>query len=50
MRPRILVVDDDPLYTEAATTILARDGRVEVVGCAKDGVATLVAAAPAAKA
>ena len=37
MRPRILVVDDDPLYTEAATTILARDGRVEVVGCAKDG-------------
>ena len=37
MKPRILVVDDDPLYTEAVTTILALDGRVEVVGCANDG-------------
>jgi DNA-binding NarL/FixJ family response regulator len=37
MKPRILVVDDDPLYTEAATAILAEDGRVEVVGCAGNG-------------
>jgi DNA-binding NarL/FixJ family response regulator len=37
MKPRILVVDDDPLYTEAATAILAEDGRVEVVGCAENG-------------
>jgi DNA-binding NarL/FixJ family response regulator len=37
MKPRILVVDDDPLYTEAATAILAQDGRVEVVGSANDG-------------
>jgi DNA-binding NarL/FixJ family response regulator len=37
MKPRILVVDDDPLYTEAVTAILALDGRVEVVGCANDG-------------
>jgi DNA-binding NarL/FixJ family response regulator len=37
MKPRILVVDDDPLYTEAAATILAQDGRVEVVGYANDG-------------
>jgi DNA-binding NarL/FixJ family response regulator len=37
MKPRILVVDDDPLYTEAATAILAQDGRVEVVGYASDG-------------
>ena len=37
MKPRILVVDDDPLYTEAATAILAQDGRVEVVGCAENG-------------
>jgi DNA-binding NarL/FixJ family response regulator len=37
VKPRILVVDDDPLYTEAARTILAQDGRVDVVGCANDG-------------
>jgi DNA-binding NarL/FixJ family response regulator len=37
VKPRILVVDDDPLYTEAAMTILAQDGRVEVVGYANDG-------------
>jgi DNA-binding NarL/FixJ family response regulator len=37
MKPRILVVDDDPLYTEAAVAILGHDGRVEVVGCASDG-------------
>ncbi len=37
MKPRILVVDDDPLYAEAATTILVQDGRVEVVGCAGNG-------------
>jgi DNA-binding NarL/FixJ family response regulator len=37
MKPRILVVDDDPLYTEAAEAILAQDGRVEVVGCAGNG-------------
>jgi DNA-binding NarL/FixJ family response regulator len=37
MKPRILVVDDDPLYTEAAEAILAQDGRVEVVGCGGNG-------------
>jgi DNA-binding NarL/FixJ family response regulator len=37
VKPRILVVDDDPLYTEVATAILAEDGRVEVIGCASDG-------------
>ena len=37
MKPRILVVDDDPLYVEASSAILAEDGRVEVVGCAGDG-------------
>jgi DNA-binding NarL/FixJ family response regulator len=37
VKPRILVVDDDPLYTEAATAILVEDGRVEVVGSAANG-------------
>jgi CheY-like chemotaxis protein len=37
MKPRVLVVDDDPLYAEAATAILGTDGRVEVVGCAANG-------------
>jgi DNA-binding NarL/FixJ family response regulator len=37
MKPRILVVDDDPLYVEAAATVLSRDGRVDVVGRAADG-------------
>jgi DNA-binding NarL/FixJ family response regulator len=37
VKPRILVVDDDPLYVEASSAILAEDGRVEVVGCASNG-------------
>ena len=36
MMPRVLVVDDDTLYAEAATAIL-EDGEVEVVGQAADG-------------
>ena len=37
MTPRVLVVDDDPLYAEAATALLTADGRVEVVGRAANG-------------
>jgi DNA-binding NarL/FixJ family response regulator len=37
MKPRVLVVDDDPLYAEAATAILGTDGRIEVVGRAANG-------------
>src|SRR4051794_9761980 len=36
MMPRVLVVDDDTLYAEAATAIL-EDGELEVVGRAADG-------------
>ena len=37
MMPRVLVVDDDTLYAEAATAILVEDGELEVVGRAADG-------------
>lgn len=37
MMPRVLVVDDDTLYAEAATAILSQDERLEVVGRAADG-------------
>jgi len=37
MMPRVLVVDDDTLYAEAATAILVEDGEIEVVGRAADG-------------
>ena len=37
MMPRVLVVDDDTLYAEAATEILVQDGELEVVGRAADG-------------
>jgi len=37
MMPRVLVVDDDTLYAEAATAILDREGRFDVVGRAADG-------------
>src|SRR5438094_537408 len=37
MTPRVLVVDDDPLYAEAATAILSQDDRLDVVGRASDG-------------
>jgi chemotaxis response regulator CheB len=37
MTPRVLVVDDDSLYAEAATAILRLDDRLEVVGRASDG-------------
>jgi DNA-binding NarL/FixJ family response regulator len=36
MMPRVLVVDDDTFYAEAATAIL-EDGELEVVGQAADG-------------
>lgn len=37
MMPRVLVVDDDTLYAEAAAAILSLDDRLEVVGRAADG-------------
>jgi DNA-binding NarL/FixJ family response regulator len=37
MMPRVLVVDDDTLYAEAATAILAQEGSLDVVGRAADG-------------
>lgn len=37
MMPRVLVVDDDTLYAEAAEIILSLDDRIEVVGRAVDG-------------
>lgn len=37
MKPRVLVVDDDPLYAEAAKAILELDGRTAVVGSADNG-------------
>ena len=37
MTPRVLVVDDDPLYAEAAMAILSQDDRLDVVGRASDG-------------
>ena len=37
MKPRVLVVDDDPLYAEAATALLTADGRIDVVGRAVNG-------------
>ena len=37
MMPRVLVVDDDTLYAEAATATLVEDGEIEVVGRAADG-------------
>jgi DNA-binding NarL/FixJ family response regulator len=37
MMPRVLVVDDDQSYLEAAAVLLAQDERIEVVGCACDG-------------
>ena len=43
MMPRVLVVDDDTLYAEAATAILDREGRFDVVGrAAEDGPAVHV--------
>lgn len=35
--PRVLVVDDDALFRATLATVLAADGRVEVVGEAGDG-------------
>ena len=37
MMPRVLVVDDDTLYAEAATAILGQEGTLDVVGRAADG-------------
>ncbi len=37
MTPRVLVVDDDSLYAEAAMAILRQDDRLDVVGRASDG-------------
>jgi two-component system, NarL family, response regulator LiaR len=37
MKPRVLVVDDDPLYAQAAKAILELDGRTEVIGFADNG-------------
>lgn len=37
MMPRVLVVDDDTLYAEAATAILGQEGSLDVVGRAADG-------------
>ena len=37
MMPRVLVVDDDTLYAEAATAILVQEGELDVVGRAADG-------------
>ncbi len=37
MMPRVLVVDDDTLYAEAATAILCQAGSLDVVGRAADG-------------
>jgi len=37
MMPRVLVVDDDTLYAEAATAILGLEGNLDVVGRAADG-------------
>ena len=34
---RVLVVDDHRLFTDALTTVLAQDGRFEVVGTAATG-------------
>jgi DNA-binding NarL/FixJ family response regulator len=45
MMPRVLVVDDDPSYLEAASVLLAQDDRIEVVGRARDGRDALTQAA-----
>jgi DNA-binding NarL/FixJ family response regulator len=37
MMPRVLVVDDDRMYAEAAAAVLSIDDRLEVVGFAADG-------------
>jgi DNA-binding NarL/FixJ family response regulator len=34
---RVLIVDDDPNFVEAATALLAADQRLEVVGGAGNG-------------
>jgi len=34
---RVLIADDHRLFAEALEAILAGDGRIEVVGCARDG-------------
>jgi two-component system, NarL family, nitrate/nitrite response regulator NarL len=36
-RVRVLVVDDEPLFIQMVEALLARDGRVEVVGKAENG-------------
>jgi len=37
MRPHVLVVDDDARFAEFVTAVLEQDGRVAVVGRARDG-------------
>jgi pilus assembly protein CpaE len=42
---RVLIVDDDPNFVEAATALLAADQRLEVVGGATDGEEAIAKAA-----
>lgn len=35
---RVLLVDDDTLFAESVAVVLGRDGRIDVVGIAADGV------------
>jgi DNA-binding NarL/FixJ family response regulator len=42
---RVLIVDDDPNFVEAATALLAADQRLEVVGGAGDGEEAVAMAA-----
>ena len=42
---RVLIVDDDPNFVEAATALLAADPRLEVVGGAGDGEEAVAKAA-----
>jgi DNA-binding NarL/FixJ family response regulator len=42
--PRVLLVDDDPFFAEALSTLLGRDDRIKVVGSAGNGAEALALA------
>jgi DNA-binding NarL/FixJ family response regulator len=44
MTPHVLVVDDDMLYAESLSAVLAQDGRLDVVGQAAALVEATLAA------
>lgn len=39
--PRVLLVDDDPFFVEALSTLLSPDERIKIVGSAGDGAEAL---------